>query len=67
MRPEEKPVVIVDNPGSSNPARRGPADPVEREAWLQGQIPEGARNVVIIRVVREDRPDWSAIDAEESL
>ena len=66
MRPEAKPMVIVDNPESTNSSRRGPSDPVEREAWLQGQIPEGARDVVIIRVVRGDRPDWSALDAEET-
>ena len=48
---EDPLVVVVDNP-----EREGPTDPVERAAWLQARVPNGARNVMFIRVVYEDRP-----------
>ncbi len=48
---DRAPVVVVDH------LERGPSDPVERTAWLQSQIPPGARNVMIIRVVYEDRDE----------
>ena len=47
---EDPPVVIVDRPGE------GPADPIERAAWLQSRVPKGAQNVMFIRVIREARP-----------
>lgn len=43
-------VVVVNRPGE------GPADPVERAAWLRSRVPPGARNVMFIRVIRENRP-----------
>jgi hypothetical protein len=49
-REDDQPTYIVDDPEC------GPSNPVERTAWLQSQIPCGARNVVIIRVVY-DEPD----------
>lgn len=60
MAPDEDPlVVVVDHP------KRGPTDPVERKAWLQSLVAAGGRNVMIVRVIYDDRPRPGRHDWEE--
>ena len=50
---EDPPVVVVDR-------GEGPIDPAERAAWVRSGIPDGAKNVVVIKVVREETPRHGA-------
>ena len=50
---EDPPVVVVDR-------GEAPIDPAERAAWVRSRIPDSAKDVVVIKVVREETPRHGA-------